>query len=142
MDEKVIEAYRRTRYDPRAKLGVSLFDAAYVWSDERPKLPDNSPLWELILPVQRDLLRHRASLMAGEPTEPGAEVTWNEMQELCPDWPGFRPERRDPALKDALKQTVEDAFAEPDKPVSEAYLQGLGEQLEGAAPTPSSRRRP
>jgi hypothetical protein len=44
---------------------------------------------------------YRASLIRGSPREE-LRPPWDQLFQECPEWPGFRPERRDPSLANEL----------------------------------------
>jgi hypothetical protein len=81
--------------DPQARMNYDLFAGGLFWSDERPTFDpitdgDEIGKW-------RVLLNYRSSLTLGEPRVKFREL-WEQAQALCPQWPGFAPERRDPSL--------------------------------------------
>jgi hypothetical protein len=54
----------------------------------------------------RALINHRTSLIMGEPGVRFREI-WAKALELCLNWPGFQPNRRDPALAEMYKARSE-----------------------------------
>ena len=95
-------AIQHCQFHPDAKRSAELLSGGFMWSDERPEAAyidsENDYLF-------RFLIGFRASLIRGEPMEELRPV-WDELQRLCPSWPGFRPERSDPALHDELKREL------------------------------------
>src|SRR5438046_689514 len=86
--------------DPQARMGYELLAGGLYWSDEVPKwsfderTPSQSP------PGLRDfraLLNQRSAIILGESQERFQQV-WEKAMALCPNWPGFLPNRRDPTL--------------------------------------------
>ncbi len=55
------------------------------------------------------LLSYRKVLMYGDAV-PEFEPLWNRLRELCPNWPGFLPERAHPRLIPELEHEVDDAI--------------------------------
>ncbi len=49
----------------------------------------------------RFLMGYRASLIRGSPREE-LRPPWDQLLRECPEWPGFRPERRDSSLATEL----------------------------------------
>jgi hypothetical protein len=103
MDELEILAAKLDKLpvDPAARLSYDLFAGGLVWSDERPAFDeavgaDGVPRWVGLGPL-RALLYHRSKLIVGASGERFGEM-WARAIRLCPNWPGFLPQRRDPAL--------------------------------------------
>lgn len=92
------------RPDPQARMNYDLFAGGLFWSDE-------CPIWDEVrdggeIGCWRVLLAYRASLIIGEPRVKFTS-TWEQFQSLCPQWPGFAPERRDPSLAGRLRELNE-----------------------------------
>lgn len=85
------------KVDPQARLGYELMSDALIWSDELPP-PANREDAVIDTNCLRGVFRYRTSLMLGEPVEK-YRASWDELKRLCPNWPGFLPERarHDPA---------------------------------------------
>ena len=96
------------QYDPNAERSVEPFGASFVWSDEHPGTVDDD---RTISPQKflQYLAWYRKSLIENEPFEPFT-VYWNLFRSECPSWPGFRPERCDPALLHQLESDVESMY--------------------------------
>lgn len=95
----LIAVLRETKYDPNARREYDMMAGAYMWTDEAP-----GP-FPTIPPHFRLLTAYRASLILGEPrTE--FEWLWRKVLRGCPEWPGFRPERRNPALRPGLEGSL------------------------------------
>jgi hypothetical protein len=98
----LVRALRRTRYSPAATRSAELMSGGFMWSDEMPAWwyfdPDHGYAF-------RFLIGFRASVIRGEPME-SLRPIWNEVQRQCPRWPGFRPERSDPALRPELEREL------------------------------------
>ncbi len=91
-------------FDPNAECNVEFFGGAFVWSDEKPDFDSLNTT----IPVARFfqyLLWYRKSLIQEEPAGAFTEF-WDAFKEVCPSWPGFRPERCDPSLRDELNADV------------------------------------
>jgi hypothetical protein len=77
----------------------------FLWSDEKPAGwyldSDNGDTFRL-------LVGYRGSLIRGHPME-GLRLVWDEVRRLCPHWPGFRPDRAAPALRDELERELRSA---------------------------------
>jgi hypothetical protein len=87
--EVLIEVFHGLRYDPQAKRSYELMSGGFVWSDEYPA----GFSWGTGDFALRFLVGYRASLVRGAPREELRSV-WDAVLAGCPDWPGFRPERR------------------------------------------------
>lgn len=97
------KALRHTRFDPNARRSAELFSGGFMYSDEMPArwyLDSNDGGYAF-----RRLIGFRASLIRAEPMEYLRPI-WDEIQRLCPHWPGFRSERRDPALREELEREL------------------------------------
>ena len=70
------------------------------WSDEA-YMEFMAVCHSLGSPWFREPIRFRSSLIRGEPDE-AARGAWEELRRLCPEWPGFRPERRSESLRGDL----------------------------------------
>lgn len=94
-----VHLFQNLRYDPNASRYVELLSGAFIWSDESPPRlnVENVQAFELL----KVLAGYRASVIRGAPNAHLAP-TWLAFMEACPTWPGFRPERADSSLKDAL----------------------------------------
>ena len=94
-------AIRRCRYSPAATRSAELMSGGFMWSDEMPARwyfdPDYGYTFRL-------LIGFRASLIRGEPIE-GLRPIWDKVRRLCPQWPGFRPERSDPVLREEFARS-------------------------------------
>lgn len=67
----------------------------FFWSDELLRETSAAPKDV----AHRAIIGYRASLIDGQPREE-LRGGWDQLRRECPDWPGFRPERCDLALKD------------------------------------------
>src|SRR5262245_55763012 len=96
--ETELSVLRISRYDPEAVRAYDIFSGGFYWSDEGitelAKVSDTS--------LYRYLIRHRASISEGKPKGPLA--LWDQLLSVCPDWPGFRPERCAQSLASELEQ--------------------------------------
>jgi hypothetical protein len=102
--EEAIAIIRESRWDPDATYELELLSGSFIWSDEcylefvaACRAKGNRSYW--------DPVAYRASLILGQPREeyrPG----WEELMQHCPDWPGFRPERRSEALRAELERAL------------------------------------
>jgi hypothetical protein len=97
--EILIEHLRRLTVDPSATRHFEMMSGGFLWSDEKPAgYSDAAADYSL-----RHLLAYRASLVRGQPREELRSV-WDAVLAACPQWPGFLPERRSPALADELER--------------------------------------
>ena len=94
---EAIALLRQARYDPEAELALDFTSGAFVWSDEnyseftaQCRATDNQLYWQ---PVA-----FRDALVFGWRRE-ACRFAWEALYQLCPDWPGFRPERSSEALR-------------------------------------------
>ncbi len=82
--------------DPHATRSFHLQCSSFYWSDEMPKFVDDgydASLKHFML----YLLSYRKMLMYGEEV-PTFLPLWNRLNDRCPGWPGFLPERMDASL--------------------------------------------
>lgn len=100
----VIEIIRSLEYDPDAQRTFEWLSGALVWSDEGLVLSDEAAeVTILVGTVIKRLAAYRASLILGEPRTEFADL-WEEVREAAPNWPGFRPERQHPDLREPLER--------------------------------------
>jgi hypothetical protein len=96
----------RLQVDPHARMAYDLFAGGLIWSDERPlmdeMIEENGVATNVVVGYFRALLNHRTSLIKGEPAVRFRDV-WARAVQVCPNWPGFLPTRRDPALAEEYK---------------------------------------
>jgi hypothetical protein len=99
----------KVTFNPQARMGYDMLAGGLYWSDEIPawnfdelaggQYPSGFGQF-------RALLNYRSSLILGQPRERFGEL-WESASLLCPKWPGFLPNRRDPALADECRQREE-----------------------------------
>lgn len=105
---RIIEIIRSLEYDPDATRSFEWTSGAFVWSDEEFSRGDRSTETQLAVGLLiKKLIAYRSSLIGGKPDE-SLEPTWREVQQAAPNWPGFRPERRHPDLREPLQQNTDD----------------------------------
>lgn len=93
------------RYDPAATRRVHFQASSFFWSDEMPVFVEDG--YEAsIKHFMIWLLSYRKVLMYGQ-SVPVFAPLWNRLQELCPDWPGFRCERAHADLVPELEQETQ-----------------------------------
>jgi hypothetical protein len=114
--ESALTILRRINWDPNASCLYEGMSGGLVWGDEFPREAFSDSHREVI-GAMRFVLGYRASLIRGQPRE-GLRSAWEQLARECPRWPGFRPERRAPELRDRLD-------AENDR-----FLRELNEQEE------------
>jgi hypothetical protein len=102
--EEAVACLRRTRYNPTARPDLELVSGSLIWEDEfadyvefvaRCRAESCLCYWE---PVG-----FRTSVIRGSPKE-GLRRGWDQLRTVCPDWPGFREERYDEALRADLER--------------------------------------
>ena len=94
--------------DPNAKRSLHFQAGSFYWSDEMPEfVEDGYPASIKQFVVY--LLSYRTVLMYGE-TVPKFTPLWDRLRECCPDWPGFRVERRSPGLIGPLEDEVNEGW--------------------------------
>ena len=96
LPSKAVEMLRAARSGPDAARSVELMTVSFMWAGETGGVPGN-------LPSVRALLGYRGSLQRGQPDE-SLRGPWDQLLAACPEWPGFRPERCSPALRDELER--------------------------------------
>lgn len=102
------------RFDPTAERSVHFQAGGFVWSDEKPEFHVDGEFPVTIPIFMIYLISYRATLMAGEPHEAFTPI-WNEFESICPNWPGFRPERNDPALFAELESELDAELAQMER---------------------------
>jgi hypothetical protein len=102
---EAIEILRETKWSPLTKRTFDGMAGGFVWDDEFPQealdactRQDN---WSF-----RAVIAYRASLIAGEPREE-LRAPWDQLACACPEWPGFRPERRSSELRAPMERANE-----------------------------------
>ncbi|HEY1187730.1 MAG TPA: hypothetical protein VGE74_08735 [Gemmata sp.] len=102
--EQAVAVLRAARYDPASRPGLELLSGCLVWDDEGYlefvpvcRYHGCTACWEPLL--------FRSSLIRGQPDE-NCRRGWEELQRACPDWPGFRPERRSASLRAELERQL------------------------------------
>jgi hypothetical protein len=106
---KAIEFLRSCVHDPVATFGYEFISGSVSWSDER---------YAEFTALCRQhgcndygvLFAYRTSLLMMQPRE-NLRYAWDDVQERCPEWIGFRPERITPTaeLQEYIRQ-AEDSF--------------------------------
>jgi hypothetical protein len=107
---ELLDLLNVARFDPCAQRCYDGLSDSFHWTDEFPRgfiaettRQDN---WSF-----RGLLSYRASLTRGRP-DARFQPTWYQVLRACPDWPGFRFERRAKQLADLLDTEHERFLAE------------------------------
>ncbi len=98
----VAKALAVCRFDPNADRKYDGMSGGFYWSDEIPEGTPTRIIWRL-----RTVLGHRASITLSDPSR-SYKDDWDRLAELCPSWPGFRPERSSLALEEELSRAGED----------------------------------
>ena len=105
--DEAIAVLRDASWRPDAERDYDLLAGGFVWSDEG--LSEAARVSVEASNSARMVIGYRASLIVGEPrvelTEP-----WEQLLLACPDWPGFRVERVNPALRDELNAVGEESL--------------------------------
>jgi hypothetical protein len=99
---EAVAILRAARFDPSARPGLELLSGSFIWNDE---------CYLDFAPVCRDMgclaysepVVFRSSLILGRPNEK-CRRGWEELQRVCPEWPGFRPERQSESLRSELER--------------------------------------
>ncbi len=93
---------------PDAHFFYDLFADALVWSDEIPHL--DAPGMESFRASElRGVWRYRTLLLLGQAGERFRDA-WEAAGKAFPTWPGFAPERRNPALAGTFNRLRETAM--------------------------------
>jgi hypothetical protein len=88
--ERAVAVLASLRFDPSARRSFEVFSGAFCWSDETGVSLQDKAVAHVVL---QDLIVFRASLALDKPDE-SRRAIWERVQARCPDWPGFRVERR------------------------------------------------
>jgi hypothetical protein len=98
--DQALAVLREARYDAEASRGFHDPAGGFLWSDERMHRVRQSCA-DHGSRAHTCVLAYRASLIRGQPIEE-YRPAWEHLRLECPDWPGFRPDRRDPGLARAM----------------------------------------
>jgi hypothetical protein len=94
--EPALAILRQARWDANATYSFEIMSGGFAWSDEClgqvAFICMERGSWAF-----RFVLGYRASLSREAPREE-FRASWEQLQRECPEWPGFRPERRAPSL--------------------------------------------
>jgi hypothetical protein len=102
--EEAVARLRRTRYNPAARPSLELVSSSFIWEDEfadyvefvaHCRAKGCLRYWEPVC--------YRTSVIRGRPNA-RFRRGWEELRKVCPDWPGFRQERYDKALRGELER--------------------------------------
>ena len=109
-----IDSMRRLRYSAEAVPKYDFLSGAVFWADEIPPDIPFSEIGFLRRLLSLRISRLRSKQVCGIATK---DVLWDQFFELCPSWPGFRPERCDSdetlCLQDRLKKDSGEGGARP-----------------------------
>jgi hypothetical protein len=98
--EEALAILHEGRWDANATHSYEVMSGGFAWSDERLSQSATACMahgsWAF-----RFLMGYRASLIRGSPRKE-LRPPWDQLLRECPEWPGFRPERRDPSLATEL----------------------------------------
>ena len=100
--EAALTILRQARFDANASHHFEIMSGGFSWSDERLLEVANVCMAEESWAF-RILIGYRASLIREAPQEE-LRTPWGQLLRECPDWPGFRPERRSPELAAELER--------------------------------------
>lgn len=99
--EAALAILRDVQYNPDAMMKYDGMSDSLYWSDEFPDEATSACMavksW-----AYRFVLAYRASLIMSRPREE-LQPVWEQLAQECPEWPGFRPERRSIDLKPELE---------------------------------------
>ena len=104
---EIVAAARALRFDPEASRGFDVFAGGFVWTDEwSPALEEACRRASAVefADFFRQVVGYRASVIRGDADEK-LFPCWKALERLCPEWPGFRPERCSGALLADLERT-------------------------------------
>ena len=102
--EQAVAILRSARFDRTARPSVEMMSGSFIWDDEASfefvaicRHHGCMAYWEPFV--------FRSSLIRGEPDE-SSRRGWEELERACPEWPGFRPERRSESLRLELERQL------------------------------------
>jgi hypothetical protein len=102
--EKAIAVLRAARFDPKAKPGLELLSGSLIWDDEC-YLEFVATCGHYGCMAYWEPVAYRTSLIRGRPDE-RYRRGWEELLRVCPQWPGFRAQRRDQSLRAELERQL------------------------------------
>jgi hypothetical protein len=116
--EAALDILRQARFDEKAVRKYEKLSGGFWWSDER--IYDVVGLcMEVDSHAYQYALAFRASLSNGTPRDDLRDA-WDQLLRECPNWPGFRLERRATSLASELQDEwnrveaqLEDLFDRP-----------------------------
>jgi hypothetical protein len=94
-------------HDPSARPHAELMSGAGIWDDETCRgwcMP--------CINSTRLLFRARYCMTIGDPVSEDVRVRWDLARKQVPDWPLFRPDRRDLSLATEVRRLVDRLNAE------------------------------
>ena len=98
--EPALVILRQASGDVNASHSYEMLSGGFAWSDEclrqAARICMEHGSWAV-----RYVMGYRASLIREDPRE-DLRPPWDQLLRECPDWPGFRPERRDPSWAQEL----------------------------------------
>lgn len=112
--EGAISELNKAVWSSNAVINIELLSGAPFWGDER--------FDEFVMACKgrsseriHDLNVWRLYLITGERSQLAdytrCEESWNYVLLRCPNWPGFRPERRMPEIASRIKTMIDDVYA-------------------------------
>ena len=108
-----IDAFRRSAWDKHATRKYELMSGGFMWSDEAWRevgeicVAQDNWAFRYVLGYRASLIRESPRLELRDP--------WTQLLEACPQWPGFRPDRCSPKLKEELDAIAQQRLAELDE---------------------------
>jgi dienelactone hydrolase len=106
--EKAVAILRAARYDSAARPSLELISGSFIWWDE-DYLEFAGTCRGLGCRAYQEPIRFRTSIIMGSPDE-SCRRGWEELQRACPEWPGFRPERRSESLRAELERQLSEEY--------------------------------
>lgn len=95
--DSALAILRTTRWDPHSNRLYEGMSGGLVWDDEFPRDVIGGSLLAF-----RFVVGYRASLIRDKPRNE-LRIPWDQLERECPNWPGFRPERRATELRVELE---------------------------------------
>lgn len=102
--EQAVAYLQAAQFNPTAFPCLEVHSDSFFWSDEA-YLEFAAVCHSYGCQSFRDPLVFRSSMIRGQPNE-ACRRAWEELMRLCPEWPGFRPERRCESLRAELERQL------------------------------------
>lgn len=99
--ERCAPLTRTLTFNPAVEPRAELMSGSCVWADEIHRGWCTQCVWKT-----REVFHLRYQITVGETVPPEAVAHFRELEQLFPNWPVFRPERRSPEIAERVRLMV------------------------------------